>query len=225
MFKITSCSASCFPEECHYCQLFHKTNKPVNEIYPPPSFQWKHWKTGLLTSFLLLTGTTFVALRGVKIRNTKRGLQRLLFRAPESFPVYCWFRGLPNGRSCVFSYESFFMNQLGDSAGQACWQGRAGPAKGKAHPSHRLQAHYPHKVLPIKVRAVEDSFNCSRLIKTPRNLQLIQLIQPNSAGMAITGFHYKLHSPLNWWEGSIPTQNIKRVKIKLRNQNCNLPKA
>lgn len=34
-FKTTSCSASCFPEKCPYCQPFHKTNKPMNEIYPP----------------------------------------------------------------------------------------------------------------------------------------------------------------------------------------------
>lgn len=135
MFKITSCSASCFPGECHYCQLFHKTNKPVNEIHPPPSFQWKHWKTGLLPSFLLLTGTTFVALRGVKIRNTNWGLQRLLFRAPESFPVYCWFQGLPNGRSCfqlwiLFHASTRRLRRPGLLAGQGPPRARPTPAAG-----------------------------------------------------------------------------------------------
>lgn len=139
MFKITSCSASCFPEKCRYCQLFHKTNKPVNERSHPPSSQWKHSRTELLPSFLLLlTGTTFVAPRGVKIRNIQ-GLQRLLFPL-EPFPSY-HFQGLPNRRSPVFSEESFLMYKLQDVAGQARWQGQRlqGPLP--------LQALTPHTAL------------------------------------------------------------------------------
>lgn len=48
----------------------------------------------------------------------------------------------------VFSYESFFMHQLGDSPARPA--GRAGTSKGKAHPSRRLQAHHPLQNAPIK---------------------------------------------------------------------------
>lgn len=169
MFKITSCSASCFPEKCHYCQLFHKTNKPVNEIYLPSPSQWKHSRIEVLPSFLLLTGTAFVALRRVKIRNTL--CEGHFFTAlVTAIPGLLLIQGLPNGRISVFSYEPFFIMRSEKTPARPA--GRAGTAKGcRGHPSGGLQAHHPprcctqdpglHKNMCGKIM---DSFNYLRLI-------------------------------------------------------------
>lgn len=89
----------------------------------PPS-QWKHSRTALLPSFLLLTGTTFVAPKRVKIRNI-HSLWRLLFHGTTAIPgLLLDFRGfqLEGVLFWVMNYFSYIHSET--LLGQACWLGR-----------------------------------------------------------------------------------------------------
>lgn len=112
MFKITSCSASCFSRKVLLLSTISQ-DKWTNEwIYGLPPSQWKHTRTEFFPS----SSQEPHLCHRVKISNIP-SLDTTLQYQSRSWLIN-WFQGLLSGRSSAFSYEPIF-SCGGWGAGQA----------------------------------------------------------------------------------------------------------
>lgn len=180
----------------------------MNEMYHPYPV-----KTYLdqAASFLTSRKETHLVHR-VKIRNIHSPW--IFFTVLELFLPITWLSRLPITNS-VFSCETFFPSHIGWETDQGLLVGQR-----QTRATSRNTAHHCTTRIQFSTKNVYSKYWMHSIFWAWHRLQKVPVIDPSnpthSPGMTISGFYYKLHSPLGWRESSPPNTMHQGLKLGFR---------